>query len=70
MSEEFKRRLAQYEKGELSGEELEVFETELEKLEEYQEYLEENENQPKKKMTVNEKKQQKILRRSKWKARV
>lgn len=70
MSEEFKRRLAQYEKGELSGEELEEFEKELEKLEKYQEYLEESENQPKKKMTVNEKKQQKILRRSKWKARV
>ena len=43
MSNEFKRKLEAYEKGELSDTELEDFEKELEKLEKYQEFLEENE---------------------------
>ncbi|WP_342433494.1 anti-sigma factor [Neobacillus sp. FSL H8-0543] len=69
MSNDFKRKLDAYENGELSDSELEEFEKELEKLEKYQEYLEENKPEEAKGSTSNEKKQQKILRRSKWKAR-
>ena len=68
MSNEFKRKLEAYENGELSDSELEEFEKELEKLEKYQEFLEEN-KPGEEKFNSNEKKQQKILRRSKWKAR-
>jgi Sigma factor regulator C-terminal/Sigma factor regulator N-terminal len=70
VSDEFKRKLEAYEKGELSDTELEEVEKELEKLEKYQEFLEENETEEKKDLNSNEKKQQKILRRSKWKARL
>lgn len=44
MTEDFKRRLAAYEKGELSGDELIAFEKELEKLEHYQDILEIGDN--------------------------
>ncbi|WP_280771772.1 anti-sigma factor [Salipaludibacillus daqingensis] len=70
MSDEFKRKLAAYEKGELSDAELDAFEQELEKLEMYQEHLEENESPGSNGSKINEKKQQKILKRSKWKARL
>ncbi len=70
MDNEFKRKLEAYEKGELSDSELEDFEKELEKLESYQEFLEENSAQGMEESIVNETKQQKILRRSKWKARL
>ena len=70
MDNEFKRKLEAYENGELSDSELEDFEKELEKLESYQEFLEENSTQGMKNSIVNETKQQKILRRSKWKARL
>ncbi|HHW38008.1 MAG TPA: hypothetical protein GXX18_12315 [Bacillales bacterium] len=70
MSDEFKRKLEAYEKGELSDIELEDFEKELEKLEKYQEFLEENSVEQIKDSNGNEKRQQKILRRSKWKARL
>jgi len=71
MSDEFKRKLEAYEKGELSEVELEAFEKELEKLETYQEFLQDNDEQDHitKTNTVNDKKQKKILRRGKWKAR-
>lgn len=71
MSNEFKKKLEAYEKGELSETELEAFELELEKLEKYQEFLQENEEQEglTKASTVNDKKQKKILRRGKWRAR-
>ena len=70
MDNEFKRKLEAYENGELSDSELEDFEKELEKLESYQEFLEENSTQGMKDSIINETKQQKILRRSKWKARL
>ncbi|WP_066307573.1 anti-sigma factor [Bacillus sp. FJAT-29814] len=70
MSNEFKRKLEAYEKGELSDSELEDFEKELEKLEKYQEFLEENNTEQMKDFNINEKRQQKILKRSKWKARL
>lgn len=70
MSNEFKRKLEAYEKGELSDSELEDFEKELEKLEKYQEFLEENNTEQMKDFNFNEKRQQKILKRSKWKARL
>ncbi|MUK87479.1 hypothetical protein GMD78_03575 [Ornithinibacillus sp. L9] len=68
MSEDFKKKLLAYEKGELQGEELEAFEKEMEKLEYYQEMLEGKEDQqplP----TINEKKQKRIITKGKWKAR-
>ena len=70
VNDEFKRKLEAYEKGELSDSELEDFEKELEKLESYQEFLEENDTQGMKDSNINETKQKKILRRSKWKARL
>jgi len=69
MSDEFKSKLAAYEKGELSDADLDAFEKELEKLEIYQEHLAENESPKSNGPEINEKKQQKILKRSKWKAR-
>src|SRR5690625_343794 len=80
MTEDFKKRLEAYERGELSGEELELFEKELEKLEQFQEILESDDFDEKtapedrqitnKQLSKNDKKQRKILRRSKWKARI
>ncbi|MBS4196080.1 anti-sigma factor [Bacillus sp. FJAT-49870] len=67
MSDEFKNKLEAYENGELQGEELAEFERELEKLEQYQEHLDERKSPPT--IPINEKKQIKILKRSKWKAR-
>lgn len=70
MSNDFKRKLEAYEKGELSGAELAEFEKELERLESYQEYLEENKIAEINNSNVDDKKLQKILRWSKWKARI
>lgn len=70
MSKDFKRKLELYEKGALKGNELEEFEKELEKLEIYQEFLEEDNPEPIPKLNIDEKKQKRILRRSKWKARL
>jgi mRNA-degrading endonuclease RelE of RelBE toxin-antitoxin system len=73
MSEEFKRKLEAYEKGELAGRELEAFEKELAKLEQYQRAIEdkpdrlESRNKP---YPFDFNKQQKIIRKSKWKARI
>ncbi|MBS4209028.1 anti-sigma factor [Bacillus sp. FJAT-50079] len=66
MSDEFKRKLEAYENGQLDGDELTTFEEELAKLEQYQEYLEENKQDD---APMNEKKQKRMLRTSKWKAR-
>ncbi|WP_407270465.1 anti-sigma factor [Radiobacillus sp. PE A8.2] len=68
MSDEFKRKLAAYEKGELTDAEIEDFEKELDKLESYHEFLEDNQGDET--SEINQKKQKKILRRGKWKARV
>lgn len=70
MNDEFKRKMEAYENGELSGTELEDFEKELDKLEKYQELLEENNTKEINDSSIIEKRQQKILRRSKWKARL
>src|SRR5690625_1611739 len=69
MSDEFKRKLDAYEKGELSGSELEAFEQDLEKLEQYQAVLENDDVKDKENSDPEEKKQRNILRRGKWKAR-
>ncbi|MFD2043455.1 anti-sigma factor [Ornithinibacillus salinisoli] len=69
MSQEFKRKLAAYEKGELTGKVLEDFEKELEKLESYHELLEDDtDKQPT--TILSNKKQKKIMKRGKWKARI
>lgn len=65
MNEDFKKKLAAYEKGELSKIEMEEIEKDLAKLEQYQEYLE-GSSQDKKGFTMNE---QKLVKRGKWKAR-
>lgn len=80
MTEDFKRRLEAYERGELSEKELEAFEKELEKLEQFQEVLASDESDEKseldkpsptnKQLWKDHDKQRKILRRSKWKARI
>ena len=70
MSNEFKNKLEAYEKGELGDSELVEFEKELEKLELYQEYLGENKPDKAKDSHINDKKVNKILRGSKWKARI
>lgn len=68
MSDEFSRKLEAYEKGELTDQELEEFEKELEKLESYQKLLEDKPNeQPG--SSISDKKQKKIVRKGKWKAR-
>lgn len=67
MSDDFKNKLEAYEKGQLHGEELVEFEKELEKLETYQELLDGKKSQAVN--PINENKQIKILKRSKWKAR-
>lgn len=72
MSEEFKRKLDKYEKGELIGQELEVFERELEKLEEYQSILEDRPVKPtktSKELSISNRKQHRIVRKGKWRAR-
>lgn len=70
MNNEFKSKLEAYEKGELADSELVEFEKELEKLELYQEYLGENKPAKAKDSHINDKKVNKILRGSKWKARI
>ncbi|GIO25828.1 anti-sigma factor [Ornithinibacillus bavariensis] len=69
MTDDFKRKLEDYEKGVLSESEMDEIEKELEKLETYQEYLEENTSEESTDYRMNEQKQRKILRLSKWKAR-
>lgn len=80
MSEEFKRKLAAYEKGELCGEELEAFEKELEKLEQYQAYLNQSGSEQqesdhfrqikeKGSARFDENRLKRMFRRGKWKAR-
>ncbi|QKY68524.1 anti-sigma factor [Lentibacillus sp. CBA3610] len=69
MSDEFSRKLEAYEKGELTDQELEEFEKELEKLENYQKILEDKpDEQPG--STISNKRQKRIVRKGKWKARV
>ncbi|SEN93993.1 Sigma factor regulator N-terminal [Amphibacillus marinus] len=68
MSEAFKKKLMEYERGELEGEELALFEEELTKLEQYQEFLEGHDDQQPAPV-MNEKKQRRIIWRGKWKAR-
>ncbi|MDQ0271669.1 anti-sigma factor [Cytobacillus purgationiresistens] len=70
MSDDFKRKLEAYEKGKLSDTELEEFEKDLEKLEAYQEFMEENHPTETTSLAMNEKRAKKILKRSKWRARL
>lgn len=70
MKDDFKKRLEDYEKGNLSETEMEEMEKELERLEKYQEYLEENEVDDTKAPLLSDAKQRKILTLSKWKARI
>lgn len=69
MSDEFKKRLEAYEEGELSEVEMKEFDKELDKLETYQSFLdqslEDTSNQ-----SIDEKKQKRIMRRGKWRARI
>ncbi|PIB59166.1 hypothetical protein, partial [Pseudomonas sp. 2995-3] len=71
--DEFRKKLELYEKGELPENEAEAFEKDLEKLESYQEYLIESQSddtlEVDQNTNIDEKKQKRILRRSKWKAR-
>ncbi|MCM3111337.1 anti-sigma factor [Lederbergia lenta] len=68
MSDEFKRKLEAYEHGHLEGRELAEFEEELEKLEQFQEHLEGDNLEYQ--IPISGEKQKKILRKSKWKARL
>ncbi|MGG4340850.1 anti-sigma factor [Paenibacillus lautus] len=80
MSEEFKQRLKDYADGHLSDEEKIEVEREMEKLEEYQAYLDEwmdntspNSAAPKRpddQTSLSPKKEKRIVRRGKWRARV
>lgn len=69
MSDTFKKKLEAYEHGQLNGDELAEFEEELAKLEQYQEHLE-KENNMEQQTLISGEKQKKILRKSKWKARM
>ena len=74
MNEDFKKKLKDYKEGKLSEEEKELIESDIEKLEQYQEFLEEDLEEAEcskevKKPTKN-RRQTKILRLSKWKARL
>ncbi|UFT99575.1 anti-sigma factor [Radiobacillus kanasensis] len=69
MSEEFKRKLEAYEKGQLTQQEIEEFEKELDRYEQYQESLME-EKQGDTNEGLDERKQKRVLRRGKWKARI
>ncbi|WP_257469180.1 anti-sigma factor [Bacillus sp. D386] len=69
MSDEFKKRMESYEKGELSAEEAKEIEKELESMERY---LEETDEENRGKLTDSDigiKKQQRIMKFAKWKAR-
>jgi hypothetical protein len=71
MGDEFKRKLDSYERGELSGEELDAFEQELAKLERYQKFLQKNEKEDRRnKSTAKVKKPKTIGRWCRWKARL
>lgn len=68
MSDSFNRKLKAYEKGKLTGQDLEEFEKELEKLEEYHEVLGDKLNeQPGFNLS---KRQQRIVWKGKWQARL
>ncbi|MFS0784444.1 anti-sigma factor [Bacillus sp. 1P06AnD] len=69
MDDEFKRRLESYEKGELTPGQVKEIEEELEKLEKYLEIIEEEKQGKFTNTKVNMKKQQRIMKRGKWKAR-
>ena len=69
MSDEFKRKLAAYEEGQLTGEELIEFENELKRLENYQTILDDEPNENLDDKLTN-KKQQRIMLIGKWKARL
>ncbi|MDH6671531.1 hypothetical protein M2277_002181 [Paenibacillus sp. LBL] len=80
MSEEFKQRLKDYADGRLSNEEKFEVEREMEKLEEYQAFLDQwmdntgsNNAMPKRpddQSALSPKKEKRIVRRGKWRARV
>jgi len=71
MNDEFKRKLEAYEKGELPEAEVDEIESELDKLETYQEFLQATDEQIGTKTdAAHDKRQKKILRRGKWKARI
>ncbi|WP_400243954.1 anti-sigma factor [Niallia sp. JL1B1071] len=72
MSEEYKKKLEAFKKGELSKAEAKEIESDLEKVEQYLQVFEEAEMENQKQAPnsiMNQKKQQRILRRGKWKAR-
>ncbi|WP_181351254.1 anti-sigma factor [Thalassobacillus sp. CUG 92003] len=71
MSDDFKKRLDDYAEGKLSSEEEMELNKELEKMEQYQAHLDEQMGPNKKNIDFEHynKKQQKILKRGKWKAR-
>src|SRR5699024_8119039 len=69
MSDDFKKKWEAYEKGELTGEELEAFEKELAQLEEYQRMLE-NMSEEKAEAAPDWKLQRKVIKKGKWKARL
>lgn len=69
MSDEFDRKLNAYDRGELTGKELEAFERELDKLEAYQNALE-NKLDKNHDSSIHIKKQRKIMTKGKWKARL
>ena len=72
MSEEYKKKLEAFKRGELSEVEAEEMERDLEKVEQYLQVFEEaemgNQEQAVTPM-MDQKKQKKILRKGKWKAR-
>lgn len=72
MSEKYKKKLEAFKKGELSKVEAEEIESDLEKIEQYLQVFEEAEIGSSKKALnpmINPKRQDRILRRGKWKAR-
>lgn len=69
MSDDFKKKLEAYEKGEITSDELEKFEKELEKLELYQSFLA-DEDKEKNDIGSSKKKQRAMIKRGKWKARI
>jgi hypothetical protein len=69
MSDAFRKKLEAYEKGELTGQELKEFEKELDKLESYQNFLEDEPSEFAT-STTSSKKQRKMIRNGKWKARL
>jgi hypothetical protein len=74
LSDDFKEKLKAYAEGRLSEEDKFLMEKELEKLELYQEFLDEQiDKEPSKQPYTNDnllKNQEKIIRKSKWKARL